>query len=131
MVCRGLGLRVSNCQIFMEPFVLPLTKVWLSGLKAIDFTQSAFWSVKSCLPVFRFQSLIVLSALPLASNLPLALIAIAPTSSLCPSRVLIRVFVSRFHSLIRLSQLPLARIRPSTVMARGCHRISMTFEGVE
>ena len=57
-----------------------------------------------------FQSLIVISYDPLARIVPVLLKATAVTLSLCPSRVVISIYVSIFQSLIVVSLDPLARI---------------------
>ena len=64
-----------------------------------------------------FQSLIVLSADPLARIVPVLSKVTQVTYFLCPYKVAISVFVSMFQSLIVLSLDPLANIVPVLLKA--------------
>jgi hypothetical protein len=92
---------------------LPLAKILLSGLKAIELTQSECpLKEQISRPVFSCQILIVLCS-PLTSVCPFGLIATEFGQVECPVRVELWRPVFKLQSLIVLSSLALMSVCPS------------------
>ncbi len=90
---------------------------WLQCILAFFHSINPKFRGGIILPVFKFQSLIVPSWLPLTNILWSELKAIEFTSLECPSKVLSNWPLLRFHSLTTPRVLPLAIFCPSGLIA--------------